>query len=276
MDRKITTNDFLNAISQYDNSYQKFSNNHVPVYKEFYVESSDDAIFYSNYFYKLYNYSILSKFHGCNGKKEVLREYKKYTGKKAGFIVDLDYLPINKTEYEKVILTTGYSMENFIFFNNGQRFNFESIFQYYYPNSNVCRKMVEKYLVELREFKEKNLLYFAYFKTCMEFSYGNNFINSHLKIKNFINSDVNIAELIDNEIKSLNSFIKPKFNKKYQENIQQLNDSQFMLIRGHDILDHLIDFIKKDGKHVKIYDVMKMASTMEIPESFLLQISTIN
>ena len=71
---------FVNSINQYDNSYQKFSNNHIPTYKEYYVESSDDAEFYSYYLARIYHLPQLTKCYGCNGKKEVLREYKNYKG----------------------------------------------------------------------------------------------------------------------------------------------------------------------------------------------------
>ena len=272
MNNKITKTEFTNSISVNDNSYQKFYNNHIPSYKEYYVESRDDAEFYGYFLADLYKVPKLLKLYGCNGKKEVLREYTKYTGKKAGFIVDLDYLPIDKIKYSKVIITTGYSMENFFFYKETDSFNFEVIFDYYYSNAKTRKLKYKEYLEELDNFKKQYLLYFAYFKTCMEFSNGLNTFNSHSKIKQLIDADDNVDELINNEIDSLNNNLKIKFSSKYKENIDYLKESNYMMLRGHDIFDHLIEFLKNDGKYVKISDIMKLASKMNIPEEFELQI----
>lgn len=269
---KFTKNDFMNSINEYDNSYQKFYNNHIPAYKEFYVESKDDAEFYGYYLADLYRVPKLSKLYGCNGKKEVLREYSKYKGKKAGFIVDLDYLPIDKNKYEKVIVTTGYSMENFYFYKVNNNFNFEVIFEHYYPNDKIRKLKLEQYLSELNHFKEQYLLYFAYFKTCMEFSTGNNMFNSHIKIKQMIDTNNNVELIINNELASLNNNFKVKFTSKYKKNIDYLRESNYMMLRGHDVFDHLINFLKEDGKYVKVSEVLKLASKMEIPEDFENQI----
>lgn len=272
MSNGLTKEKFVQSINEYDSSYQKFSNNHIPIYKEFYVESSDDAIFYKNYLGNIYNTFPLLKVYGCNGKKEVLKEYSKYTGKKAGFIVDKDYLPINKSKYEKVIITTGYSMENFFFFKNNEMYNFEPIFKMYYGNH--ANRKIKEYIKELSKYKETYILYFAFFKTCMEFSNGTNYFNNHLKIKDIIknlNDFDNIEELIRQEIMSLK--YHDKFYSKYLNNIDELKDSEYMLIRGHDIFDHLVDFIKKDGKYIKKIAVLETAKEMEIPTDFLEQIT---
>ena len=272
MSNGLTKEKFVQSINEHDNSYQKFSNNHIPIYKEFYVENSDDAIFYKNYLGNIYNTFPLLKVYGCNGKKEVLKEYSKYTGKKAGFIVDKDYLPINKSKYEKVIITTGYSMENFFFFKIGEIYNFEPIFKMYYGNQ--ANRKIKEYIKELSKYKETYILYFAFFKTCMEFSNCTNYFNNHLKIKDIIknlNDFDSIEELIKQEIMSLK--YHDKFYLKYLSNINELKESEYMLIRGHDIFDHLVDFIKKDGKYIKKIAVLETAKEMEIPTDFIEQIT---
>lgn len=261
---------FVSAINVNDNAYQKFNENHIPVYKEFYVESSDDVDFYGYYLAKMYHVPRLTKFHGCNGKKEVLAEYSKYKGKKAGFIVDLDYLPIDNKKYDKVIITTGYSMENFYFYKDNNQYNFEIIFKKYYPN-NYQRK-IKEYLLSINSFKNKYLLYYAFFKTNMEFFPNNRILLKNRIIKDLIDDDYNVEEVINLEIESLNDVLKAKFNKRYIENIKLISENEFMLLRGHDIFEHLFSFLKKDNSNVKYTDIKKMAYEMNLPDEFSLQI----
>ena len=259
---------FVNSINQYDNSYQKFSNNHIPTYKEYYVESSDDAEFYSYYLARIYHLPQLTKCYGCNGKKEVLREYKNYKGKKAGFIVDLDYLPFDRRQYEKLIVTTGYSMENFFFYNDSKNYNFEKIFKFFYGPNNYKRK-VNEYLKQLNDFKEKCLLYYAFFKTCMEFSNKYVQLNNHMRIKDLvINESDNIEQLIDEEIDHLDKSIQIKFKERYEENKTEISSSGYMMIRGHDIFDHLTNYLKNDILYVKSSKIRRLAYDMQIPSEF--------
>ena len=164
-------------------------------------------------------------------------------------------------------------MENFFFYNDNGKFNFESIFKYYYPNRNVMKNKLNKYINELNLFKEKYLLYFAFFKTCMEFSSFSKIFNSHQKIKVLVEESENIEKLIEKEISCLNIYIQRKFISKYKDNVDILNSSGYMLIRGHDVFDHLIDFLKKDGKYVKKMEILKLSSNMAMPDDFLNKIS---
>lgn len=272
MNGMINKEIFTSSINENDNSYQKFSGNHLPIYKEFYVESTDDAEFYGFYLAKIYRVPKLTKFHGCNGKEEVLREYTKYNGKKAGFIVDLDYLPMNKSKYEKVIVTPGYSMENFFFYNDGKDYNFKFLFNEYYKNYNRRKIKIEAYLGELQKYKENYLHYYAFFKTCMEFSNNNGVSKKHLQIKDIIESDYNIEEDIELEISSFNSILQKMFRTKYEKNIELLKKTDCMMIRGHDIFDHLIEFLKKDFTFIKKSHVLKLAYDMNMPDDFKNQI----
>lgn len=269
IDKKI----FSSSITEFDNSYQKFSNNHLPVYKEFYVESTDDAEFYGYYLAEMYRVPKLTRFHGCNGKEEVLREYKQYNGKKAGFIVDLDYLPFDKLKYEKVIVTSGYSMENFFFYNDGKNYNFMKVFKEYYPNYNTRVTKMNQYLNELMEYKNKYLLYYAFFKTCMEFSNNRRLMNNHIKIKDLIDCNDDINEIIKSEISNFEPAFRNIFKSKYDNNLELLKHSDFMMIRGHDIFDHLVDFLRKDGKTVKKSRILQLAYGMNMPSDFMNQIS---
>ena len=78
MNNKITKTEFTNSISVNDNSYQKFYNNHIPSYKEYYVESRDDAEFYGYFLADLYRVPKLLKLYGCNGKKD-FGKFSKWT-----------------------------------------------------------------------------------------------------------------------------------------------------------------------------------------------------
>ena len=178
MNNTISKEKFLSSISEYDNAYQKFYNNHIPVFKEFYVESVDDAEFYGYFLAKIYQIPKLLKCYGCNGKKEVLKEYSRYNGKKAGFIVDLDYIPIDN-KYDKVIVTSGYSMENFFFYEKNNKFNFEFIFDQIYKDPIESKIKIIDFTKKIIEFKEKYVYYYAYFKTSMEMFYKSHNNNSH-------------------------------------------------------------------------------------------------
>ena len=268
----IEKSSFISSINEYDNSYQKFKSNHIPSYKEFFVESSDDAEFYGYYLANIYRVPQLTKFYGCNGKKEVLREYLKYTGKKAGFIVDLDYLPIDKQKYNKVIITTGYSMENFFFYMKDNVYNFELVFKETYHSPKILKEKVKQYLIDLNSFKNKNLLYYAFFKTCMEFSNYQNVSNLYLKIKSIIMNKVDVKDFIDKLIFSINEFLRNKFKNRYEENIKIIEDSGYRLIRGHYIFDHLVEFLRKDGKNIKTSNIRKLAYNMVLPDEFICQI----
>lgn len=271
IDKKV----FASAISKYDNSYQKFSNPHIPTYKEFFVESRDDAEFYGYYLATMYRVPKLNKCYGCNGKKEVLREYQKYTGKKAGFIVDLDYLPFDKRKYEKVIVTTGYSMENFFFYKEDSTYNFELVFDYYYSKE-VRDDKINQFLTELNEFKEKYLLYYAFFKTCMELNGNYRLLNNHIRIKDLVENDKNVSKMIDLEIANIDIKLQVLFRKKYNDNINSLNESGFMLIRGHDIFDFLVDYLQRDGKNVKVSTILQLAYGMNMPNEFYEQINILD
>ena len=223
----------------------------------------------------MYRVPKLNKCYGCNGKKEVLREYQKYTGKKAGFIVDLDYLPFDKRKYEKVIVTTGYSMENFFFYKEDSTYNFELVFDYYYSKE-VRDDKINQFLTELNEFKEKYLLYYAFFKTCMELNGNYRLLNNHIRIKDLVENDKNVSKMIDLEIANIDIKLQVLFRKKYNDNINSLNESGFMLIRGHDIFDFLVDYLQRDGKNVKVSTILQLAYGMNMPNEFYEQINILD
>lgn len=267
----IDNKKFVDSINEYDCAYQKFANNHLPSYKEYFVESSDDAKFYSYYLATIHHLPQLMKCYGCDGKEEVLREYSKYTGKKAGFIVDLDYLPFDRKKYEKVIVTTGYSMENFFFYNDGFRYNFEKIFMYYFSSN--YKKMLNTYMNELCNYINKYQNYYAFFKTCMEFSGGGKTFNNHLKIKDLLKkNEIDLSIEIEKEINALDPKFRERFKERDAINYNIIGEADYMLIRGHDIFDHLFDFLIEHGVQPKKYKILELAYGMKIPKDFLNQL----
>ena len=254
---------FLNAMSSYDNSYQKFSSVNKPIYKELYVESQDDVLFYSNFLTDHYT------FHVCNNKDEVLREARKYNGKKAGFIVDLDYLPFDQTQYDNLIVTTGYSMENFYFYKEGKKINLENVFKHYYKNYEVA---LYNYKNALENFKKQYLEYYALFKTCMEFKTCKGF-DKKVCYTDIFDSCEDVNSLIEKEIQALNKSTQEKFKMKFHENIILIEKNGYMLLRGHDIFNHLIALLNKDKNIVHFSELMKLARNLEMPSHFEKQIN---
>lgn len=121
-------------------------------------------------------------------------------------------------------------------------------------------------------FKNKHLLYYAYFKTCMEFSYKNILCDKHILVKDLLGENNNIADLINNEIDCLNYKIRYKFKLRYEQNIEIIKAEEYMLLRGHDVFEHLVDFLINDNKFIKGSYIRKLAYEMIIPKTFEKQI----
>ena len=91
-------------------------------------------------------------------------------------------------------------------------------------------------------------------------------------MKDLIEDGQDVSELISSEIENLNDKIKYKFKSRYQENIELIKKSNFMLLRGHDVFDHLFEFLKIDNKNLKKSFIRKLSYEMHIPEDFKGQI----
>lgn len=263
MHSKLTTEKFISSINSYDIAYQKFSNKKSVI--KFCVEGIDDVNFYKHYLSKELSIpSELIQCYACNGRDYVLREYNNNPNKYDIFIIDLDYVPLNTLKYKDIICTTGYSMENFLFYEYNEKYNFYFIFREYYPIKESRRYAIDKFQRHLFNYKNKYVKYYAYYKTCMEIYGGKNFI----KIKGINIEDENYEDLIEQEISSLDKIKKETFIKKYDENINLIINSGYLLIRGHDLFNLLLEFLKKDNKDVKLSDLFKLSRKMQVPHDF--------
>jgi len=79
----IDKDTFISSINENDCAYQLFANNHLPTYKEYYVEGEgDDVRFYKYYLAKIHHLPEVVNLYGCQRREDVLRKYKEYTGKR--------------------------------------------------------------------------------------------------------------------------------------------------------------------------------------------------
>lgn len=263
----VNVSSFVNSIDSTDLSYKKFSNTRK--YKEIYVEGYEDELFYRKFLAKMYDCSTLNTdFVVCHNKDEVLLSSKKYAGTKKKFIVDLDYLPFDREKYNSLAITTGYSMENFIFYKHSNKYNYELIFEKLYKNKfSLMINRLKEYKKELEKFKKKGLYYFAFLKTCMEFTSKYEFIDAHKNIEKINYSENAILKEIDDMYPSR----KERFLNRYEENKKIIFNSDCMLMRGHDLFDHLFHFLQIDFPTLTkkdLYNLAKLGVDLEVPANF--------
>lgn len=265
----LSIQSFTTAISEDDYSYHVFSKSET--YRTIYVEGKEDKIFYCEFLSGIDEWSQPNtKFIVCNGRDNVLDEAMNYLGKKKKFIVDLDYLPFPADKYSNLAVTTGYSMENFIFYQHNDRYNYSNIFKYLYKDKlqkktdTIWESKYAEFEKELKKYKKSTLYYFAFLKTCVELSNSYEQLDVHRDIEEINYSE----EVILESISSMNIYKKDLFLVRYEENKKAINDSNLMLIRGHNLFKIMLKFLRRDFKKLSKNDLYSLANNLTIPEEF--------
>lgn len=240
-----------------------------------YVEGYDDLLFY-NGFLEFYFSNILRKpnIYCGNSKKGVLKCMKNTQNDKNKYIVDSDYDSKQELIDKGIIVTTGYSMENFYFYIDENGDNLTKILELVYDK--LSNKSVSfdyfynSFINDLNIYYEKNLLFFAYMKTLhsMGFEWSQS-------VKELFDNNNDYSKEIDNELNALNDFQKELMKMQIENNIKELKESKFMLIRGHNIFDFMVDYFNKQECINKNVDIKKFilnnSGILYVPDEFSKQ-----
>ena len=171
-----------------------------------YVEGYDDLLFYKKYL-DFYYRDLLFKpnIYYLRSKKEVLNSFIDDINNKNKYIVDSDYDSKQELIDKGVIVTTGYSMENFYFYIDSNANNIKSLMRLIYDKlSNKKQsfdKFYENFLKELNLFYDNSILFFAYMKTLHSLGRG-----WSKDVRELFERELDYSTEIDNELSSLNDF----------------------------------------------------------------------
>ena len=256
-------NNFKSSSNPYLANNTRFNPKQNKLKTTLYVEGYDDLVVYGktdigNY----YNITI------AGNRENVLKSVQ--IDNKARGIVDSDY-EINTNMNRDITLTTGYSMENFFFYKTPSINNLESLLSNLTTQVNKD-KLINEILDSLNSFINRYIIYFAYCKSQTELGYRWN-TNITEAVNNGSN---NVNRLIENEINSLNPKPSRVLRTKIIQNKAIILSKGFMMIRGHNIFDFLLNDLKINPmiyKHnLRKKDIYNLVNKISFPDSFLLSL----
>lgn len=266
-------------VSKFINASNKNLGNNV-VFKQIaksctiiFVEGEDDIIFYKHFLCDLYNKQV-PQFAKSSGKESVIDISIRNDNKQFLYIIDHDYDGLRKYSIirDNVLLTTGYSMENFFFYEmNGNHqsninYFFETFVDRYYRGMNpdlYCSELVKEFLKELNVYKQTTLPYYASrFTMALR---GHNLC--------FYSSIKEIVREIDENIPNLLSLFDESFKKEFEERKKYIDGNGYLWLRGHDIFNLLTDFLNRKKSDFFLDEinkkmVLECACNLKIPQEF--------
>lgn len=215
-----------------------------------YVEGYDDEKFYTVFLKeKFLDYDFHIKIAGSNGRHDVIEKAQQDILKKQIYVIDADYEYEANKDLKKnynIIITSGYSMENFFFYNLKEKNNLKIFFETIQKKYKLqpCECDYDEFNKILELFFKNTLPVHAYRmaeqKICGRWKKTiNEEIGEDLSFSYDYEDEINkiISEYNDSKKKEFLKY-KAKFSVKIRKN-------GYMLIRGHDLYNLLIGFLKK-------------------------------
>lgn len=267
--RKFDKNIFLEESSQNkeNNFLFKPSKGKILV-----VEGVQDVIFYEGFLEKLYEEELyFPKIVYVGTKKDVISSLRENKSSKKTYIVDVDYDQRKKLLDIGAVVTTGYSMENFIFYlddkNNNLKTFFNSLTELYGLQPNLCNMLYDDFIIEINDYCTYFLRYYAFLKTMSEMNRP-----WPQSVKEAVYEGNNYDEQIELELNVYSEHEKKKIKEKIIKNEAIIRENNFLYIRGHDLMELLIDFINDRkymfSKAIDVDDILKLSKYLYIPIDF--------